>query len=257
MAFLSVCIPTHEMGGLGHVFLKESFDKLTTQTYKDFDVVVSDHSKNDAIKELCEVYNNHFPVHYYRNTNYVGLSSPNINNAMTHATGTLIKILFLDDFLYSDTSLQDIVDNFDLEKDHWMVTGCEHSRDGKTFYRPFYPRYHKRIYLGNNTISSPSVLTIKNDGHLLFDNALIWLMDVEYYKRCFDTFGAPKILQKINVVNRTGEHQGVGGYKNKNKRATNALKWKEYITVLKQYEHGIKYWYYWSIGFIKHWLKNI
>jgi len=255
MKTISICVPTHEMGGLGHIFLKESFDRLTTQTYQDFDVIISDHSKNNNIENLCTSYQDKLSIHYYRNTDGIGLSSPNINNAISKATGKLIKVLFLDDFLYHNNALNDIVDNFDLEKDNWMITACEHSKDGETFYRPFYPKYNKYIYLGNNTISSPSVLTIKNNSPLLFDNNLIWLMDVEYYKRCYDKFGVPKILNSINVVNRTGEHQGVGGYRSKDKRATDKLKWREYLYVLEKYEKGLVFWYHKGIGFIKYLLK--
>lgn len=256
MKTITICTPTHEMGGLGHSFLRKSFEKLATQTFKDFDVVISDHSKNDDIKNLCEEYKDILSITYLRNTEGAGSSSKNTNNAIKHATGKLIKILFMDDFLFSDNSLEDIVKNFDLEKDHWLVTGCEHSNDGVTFYRPFYPRYNDRIYLGKNTISSPSVLSIKNDTPLLFDEKLVWLMDVEYYKRCYDTFGTPKILHSINVVNGTGEHQGVGGYKSRNKRATNKLKWEEYLYVLGKYNHGLSYHYYKLTGFIKSLIKN-
>ncbi len=63
-------------------------------------------------------------------------------------------------------------------------------------------------------------------------------MDVEYYKRYYDAFGAPKILNKINVVNGTGSHQGVGGYKSANAKATKKLKEKEYLYILNKYESG-------------------
>ena len=29
-------------------------------------------------------------------------------------------------------------------------------------------------------------------------------MDVEYYKRCYDKFGPPDIVESINVINREG-----------------------------------------------------
>jgi hypothetical protein len=65
------------------------------------------------------------------------------------------------------------------------------------------PVYHNKIYLGHNTISSPSVMTIKNDNEMLiFDESLIWLVDVDYYKKCFDKFGLPDIIDAITVVNR-------------------------------------------------------
>lgn len=119
----------------------------------------------------------------------------------------MIKILFQDDYLHTATSLAEIAECFDLEKDKWLVTACEHSLNGIDCVRPFYPKYNKKIYLGKNTISSPSVLTIINDDPLLFDDNLIWLMDCDYYKRCYDRYGEPKILNKINVVNRVGSHQ--------------------------------------------------
>ena len=90
---------------------------------------------------------------------------------------------------------------------NWLVTACEHSNDGFIFYRPHYPRWNNNIHYGNNTISSPSVLTIKNDDLTFFDERLIWLMDVDYYKQLYDKFGLPEFLQKINVVNRTWDNQ--------------------------------------------------
>jgi glycosyltransferase involved in cell wall biosynthesis len=204
---LSICIPTYEMRGLGHIFLAQSFDILARQTFKDFDIIISDHSQDDAIENVCALYKEKLDIKYYRNEAKRGNSSANINNAIAKAEGALIKILFQDDFLANDTALQKIVEYFDPEHDHWLVTACEHSIDGVHYIRPFYPRYNDRVHLGKNTISSPSVLTIKNDAPLLFDEHLLWLMDVDYYKRCYTTFGKPKILNEINVVNRLGAHQ--------------------------------------------------
>lgn len=207
MSLISVCIPTYEMKGLGATFLKESLDILDKQTFKDFDVVISDHSINNSIKNLCDQYSKILNIQYYHNTENLGSSSANLNNAIKKATGDLIKILFQDDFLYNNRSLENIVKNFDMEKDNWLLTACTHSQDGINFFRPFYPKYNNLIHLGNNTISSPSVLTIKNEHPLLFDENLLWLMDVDYYKRCYNKFGSPKILNDINVINGIGSYQ--------------------------------------------------
>lgn len=207
MKSLSVCIPTYEMHGLGEKFLKQSFDILTRQTFHDFEVVISDHSKTNVIKDLCEIYKDKLDINYYKNSENVGSSSANINNAIKKARGKLIKVLFQDDFLYSENSLQETVEAFDLAKDAWLVSACIHTTDGIRFYRPFYPKYHDHIHLGRNTISSPSVLTIKNETPLLFDENLLQRMDCDYYKRCHDRFGDPRILNTITVVNRAGPHQ--------------------------------------------------
>lgn len=207
MKYVTVCIPTYEMHGLGAQYLAESFERLARQTFTDFDVVVSDHSQNDAIKETCAAYADRLVITYIRNKDSRGNSSANINNAIRNATGRLIKILFQDDFLYGDDALSETVRAFDIERDHWLASACLHTQNGTDFHRPFIPRYNRYIHLGNNTISSPSVLTIKNESPLLFDESLIWLMDCDYYRRCYDAFGKPKILHTITVANRTGAHQ--------------------------------------------------
>ncbi len=230
MNLLSICIPTYEMKGLGHIFLKQSFDILAKQTFKDFNVVISDHSKNDLIKNLCDEYDDRLKIYYYKNTKNLGNSSANINNAIKKANGKLIKILFQDDFLFHEKSLEEIVLNFDLKKDRWLITACTRSKDGEHFFSPFYPKYNDKIHLGKNTISSPSVLTIKNDSPLLFDEKLIWLMDCDYYKRCYITYGEPRILNTINVVNRIGAHQVSHSIVNI------ATKIKELIYIIRKYK---------------------
>ncbi len=229
------------MRGFGKEFLKQSLDILARQTFKDFDVVISDHSKDDVIKELCDTYNDSLDIKYFKHIGMTG-NSANTNNAIKHATGKLIKILFQDDFLYSERSLEEIVSAFDMEKDNWLVTACEHTADGVNFYRPFYPKYNQKIHLEKNTISSPSVLTIRNEDPLLFDENLKWLMDCDYYKRCYDRYGEPKILNTINVVNRLGIHQITHQDKKQTGQINDAVKKQEYQYVLKKFNENKLFW---------------
>lgn len=227
--YLSVCIPTSDMSGFGATFLKFNFDILIKQTFQDFEVVISDNSTTDAVHRICAEYNGLLSISYHKNTDPARGMCTNVNNVMRKAKGKLIKILFLDDFLYHEKALQDTVDNFDLAKDHWLVTACEHTKDGTTFIRPFYPRYNDRIHLGKNTISSPSVLTLKNEDLIFFDENLTWLMDCDYYKRLYTKWGKPKILNSINVVNRMGAHQ------TSNTVATTTLRTREHNYIMKKY----------------------
>lgn len=234
MKTLSIVIPTYEMKGLGRDYLRQSFDVLARQTFRDFDVVISDHSQDGSIRDLCTEYADVLSISYHRNEHDHGNSSANCNNAIRHAQGSLIKILFQDDFLYHDRALEDIISHFDMTKDNWLVTACIHTKDGIHFFKPFHPRYNPRIHLGNNTISSPSVLTIKNAHPLFFDERLLWLMDCDYYKRLHDAYGEPRILDSINVVNRVGSHQVT------NVQATEDLKYKEFLYMLEKYEKGLR-----------------
>ena len=207
MKKISVAIPAYEMHGKGPGFLRESFDRLAAQTFHDFDVVVSDNSTTDVIKAVCDEYADRLPIAYFQNPDPKHGMSSNVNNAIRMATGAIIKILFLDDLLFDERSLELVAANFDLEKDSWLVTGCIHTRDGADLFKPHVPRYNDRIHLGKNTIGSPSVLAFKKEKALFFDECLKWLMDCDWYKRMYDTFGAPKIMPEVGVIIRTGDHQ--------------------------------------------------
>ena len=201
--FFSIAIPTYEMGGRGVEFLNHNLDLLNTQTFKDFEVVVSDHSADDEIKDLCDRWREEIDIKYYKNSDGVGKSSSNINNALRYCNGHWIKMIFQDDFLYSNTSLQIIYDNVYMDGGiQWVVTACEHTNNGVTMIRPFYPKWNDKMHLGINTFSSPSVLTIKNEDTICFDERLVNLMDVEYYKRMYDKYGEPHYIMDISVVNR-------------------------------------------------------
>jgi hypothetical protein len=203
--FFSIVIPTYEMSGMGTKFLEESFKKLSIQNFKDFDVVISDHSINDLIKLLCEKWSTILNIKYYKNVNNVGSSSSNLNNGIDKCSGCWIKILFQDDFLLNENSLSILKSKIDENVlNYWFVSSCEHTNDGTNLYRPFRPSWNDNIHLGINTISSPSVITFKNNSNkIYFDGGLLWLMDVDFYKRIYNEYGLPYFIQDILVVNRT------------------------------------------------------
>lgn len=219
------------MKGMGVEFLEFSFQKISIQTFKDFEIVVSDHSQNDLIKSLCDKYSNTITIRYFKNTIDVGSSSSNINNAISKCSGEYIKVLFQDDFLFDENSLE-ITEDY-IEKNiesKWFVSSSEHSMDGLNFYRKFVPRWNNQMILGNNTISSPSVLTIKNDtDKISFDKNYIWLMDCDYYQRCYSKFGNPVIIEPVTVVNRTWESQLTNTIPEEIKR-------REHLEILKKYK---------------------
>ena len=215
---LSVCIPTYEMNGEATRMLTRSFNMLKKQTFKDFEVVVSDNSEDDIVKNICTSFAyQSLNINYFKNPRKG--ASKNTNEAMKRANGKLIKILHMDDYLADENSLQDIVDNL---KGHWLVTGCGHDRGNGKIIDIHFPKYNKKIYLGKNTIGAPSVLTIKNENPLFFDGSLIWLNDCDYYKRCYEKFGEPDILNKVNVVIGLGKHQTTSNIDNELKKRERA-----------------------------------
>jgi len=209
MKFFSIAIPTYEMSGKGAEYLEYNLNKIHHQSFRDFEIVISDHSKDDSIKDLCDKWTSLLDIKYFRNKIDIGSSSSNINNAISKSKGRYIKIIFQDDFLYDYDSLKNTNDTISKNPNsNWFVSKCQHSNDGIVFYRENTPSWNDGMLFGNNTISSPSVLTIKNDdSKILFDKEYTWLMDCDYYQRCYNKFGLPTIIPFVTIVNRTWENQ--------------------------------------------------
>jgi GR25 family glycosyltransferase involved in LPS biosynthesis len=197
---ISVCIPTYEMKGRGAEFLSYSFQRLNQQTFKDFEIVVSDHSNDESISRVCEKWENKLSIRYLKDPNR-GNSSANVNNAIKNAKGHIVKILFQDDFLCEESALQKIFE-VHYQGSIWCATGCLHTTDGITMERPFIPRYHENIHLGENTMSSPSVISFIRNRGTWFDENLVWLMDCDFYRSMRDKNGMPSVLKEHLVVNR-------------------------------------------------------
>lgn len=192
------------MQGKGAELLARNLNSLKSQTLVNFEVVVSDNSDDDSILNECRKYKNTININYSRNRRK-GITQ-NTNASLKKSNGKLLKILYMDDFMASNDSLQKIVDNFE-KSGHWLVTGCEHSNDGKTKFKPHPAIFDERIFKGINTIGSPSVLTIRKRGLIYFDEKMTWLLDCDFYIRLFHKYGKPTILDDLNVVIGLGKHQ--------------------------------------------------
>lgn len=195
---MTVAIPTSKMAN-GHELFKRCLESLWNQSFQDFEIVVTDNSDDDDILNICNWFRT--GIRYYRNPRK-GMAQ-NTNEAIRRSKGEIIKILYMDDYMAHDEALEKIVKHFDGE---WLVTSCTHTTMGRTFFNNHHPHYSEDICLGNNTIGSPSVLTIRNNKPLLFDEEMTWLLDCDYYYRLHELYGEPIILRDINVI--IGLHDG-------------------------------------------------
>ena len=199
---ISVCIPCYEMNGRGEEMLYTSLKKLRNQTFQDFEVIVSDDSKDAGIKSICETFTE-MSIRHYFNSRQRG-SSSNLNNAINHSNGELIKILCQDDYL-PDDGLQTVVDNFDYNKG-WLVTGYTMYFEDSHQQLVHTPEWNPNIKY-QNSIGTHSCLTILNDNPLMFDENLVWYMDCEYYDRLYKRYGLPVMIEKSSMIQRLWEGQ--------------------------------------------------
>jgi len=176
---ISIVIPYYKTEN-SEKFLERCLESIRNQTYKNYEILVPEKGK----------------------------SSENTNAGIKQATGDVIKILHMDDYFSSPNSLQEIVDLWPFK---WLVTGCIHD-DGLFFggeghlFNRHLPKYTDDIVAGFNEIGAPSVLAFENKDPLMFDKDLVWVLDCDYYKRLYDRYGLPTVLDKVNVV--IGIHKG-------------------------------------------------
>jgi glycosyltransferase involved in cell wall biosynthesis len=107
----------------GELFLKETLDSILNQTFKDFELIISDNASTDSTQQICEHYALLDPrVRYSRNAQNMG-AGWNIRHVFSLATGKYFKWAACDD-LYEPAFLEKCVAA--LESDPGLVLA--HSR---------------------------------------------------------------------------------------------------------------------------------
>ena len=222
---ISIAVPTYECFGDGWLYISELLNSIRKQTYKNVEIVISDQSTDDKTKKLVEFYKQELDIKYLNSSNIPRKISFNLNNAIKNCSGDVIKTMMADDFFINNLSLEKIVKYFKNNDINWLITGCVHCESIHYMNNQMIPYYHDKIHLGANTISSPSVLSMRHKNY--FDENLSLLTDCEMYKRLYTLYGPPAILPEPFVCNRM--------HKNQMQKLDSTLKEKEQEYCIKLY----------------------
>lgn len=193
----SIAIPAHDRGENGPKWMKELLDSLKVQTCQNFNVIVSDQSKNDNIMDVCREYDFEFVYIKYGGTN----PCENINTALDNCDGKIIKIMFSDDIFINENALQIILDEYHRTGCKWAFSGFS-NWDGNDRHDKKIPKWTKELLQGRNLLSSPTVVSLLNTCKLEFDPELKLLLDVDFYHRMRWKHGMPSIIEDFLVANR-------------------------------------------------------
>ena len=202
---VSVAVPKFEYYGRGVEFLDDMFRTISIQTLKDVEVVISDHSIDDAIKDYCDLNEYNLDIKYYRNEEGRGNPGVNTNAAIDHCTGEIIKLFYQDDFFYDTEALEKMYNAMTNSSEKWLVCGAIHTiDDGKSFFNPMHPRWDEKmmLYPGYNFIGGASVLSIKQEVKTRFDIDTVMLLDVDFYYHCMLEYGMPIFYGDLLIGNR-------------------------------------------------------
>ena len=182
---IGICIPTYEHPDL----LRRCLDSIRMQSYKNYEIFVSDDSETNAVKKVL-LYYNELPIHYIHNTISLGTSN-NTNQARKCALdsgASYIKILFQDDWFSEKNSLEKMLDYLDSHKLEVLFVANYEVYNEKTFIHTCDRVSVKRIIndtsflFRNNCLGAPSALLYKACD-VMFDQNFTWLLDVDFYLR--------------------------------------------------------------------------
>ncbi len=188
---ISICIPAYKRVN----YLKRLLESIRIQTFTDFEVIVTDDSPDDSVQQLCMQYSDQLPLNYSKNQYTLG-TPENWNEGIRKATGEWIKIMHDDDWLSSADSLGQFYHMAVKTPDtDFIFSGYsifEHDQfKSNSIINSFQERLLRkdpRNLFYKNVIGPPSVILHRNHQHLLYDNQMKWLVDIDFYMRYLNEF---------------------------------------------------------------------
>ena len=203
---VSVVIPAYEYNGKGVYYLSHILRSISTQTLKDVEVIIPDHSIDDNIKKFCDDNIFNLNIVYKNNIATRGNVSDNKNLGMDLATGEIVKMMYMDDYFYCNNALEKIYLTLKESDKMWLVCGTNHTRtDGRSYENNFYPRWNDNMLKsrGNNTMSGVSVIAYKNQNMTVrWDINTCMLMDIDFYYSMREKYGDCVYLNEILISQR-------------------------------------------------------
>lgn len=95
MPQVSIGLPVYN----GENFLKEALDSILSQTYEDFELIISDNASTDGTADICGDYaDRDARIRYIRQEKNIG-AAPNFNSLFQVATGEYFKWAAHDDLI--------------------------------------------------------------------------------------------------------------------------------------------------------------
>jgi glycosyltransferase involved in cell wall biosynthesis len=232
---VSIVVATYEAKGKGVDLLEDLFNSILSQTYKDVEIVVSDHSVDDVIKEYVDTWSDRMNMVYIRTERGRGNSSINMNEGIKVSTGDYIKIMHMDDQFCNNNALELMISGIsENEKVKWGAFGFNHLYEPKgDIRREIVPHFYNNLTMSaSSLIGCPSVSFFINDGTNLFDEEMIIVNDFDMHYRLNKKYGNPLIISDISVTVRMHADQvtnSLSTYNEKEKEEMDYFKTKNTI----------------------------
>lgn len=199
--FISICIPAYK-----HVdYLERLLDSVSTQTFTDFEIVITDDSPDNSVEFLLQKFSSILNLYYYKNPQPLG-TPENWNEAIRKANGTWIKLMHNDDWFATNDALQIFYENIRQHPEAVFLFSAFQNVEvslGKkevvklSWLDQMYFKnspYHllKKVYVGN-----PSCTIIKKDVNIFYDKRYKFIVDFDYYIRVIQQTKMPVYIDEV------------------------------------------------------------
>lgn len=184
---VSICIPAYRQVE----YLRVTLQSLLIQDFTDYEVIVSDDSPDDSVRDLLTEFSFGERLRYAHNSPSLG-SPENWNASIRLAQGEYIKILHHDDHFIRSDALRLFVQLLDENPDAdfgFSATMVNHIDSGlQRLHCPTSKQLADlaadpaSLFVGN-CIGAPSVTICRRSVDLEYDRQMKWLVDIDYYYR--------------------------------------------------------------------------
>ncbi len=235
--FISVCIPTYK----NPAYVERLLQSILTQTYRDFEIVMTDNSPDDSIAHLVHQFSDRLPILYHKNDPPTEMAE-NFNRGMGKASGRWIKMMHDDDWFNTPDALAKFAEAAHRTKSKFIFSACQEvfSISGEkkehtlTGWRKEMLEQDPLNLFFLNVIGHPSVVMHINEPEILYDTQFRWVVDVDFYIRFLNKYPGFEYIPDLLVNIGIDEAQMSNKYY-KNPR----VEIPEYLSMLAKFPPGL------------------
>jgi glycosyltransferase involved in cell wall biosynthesis len=186
--FISIFIPAYK----NEFYLQKLLDSIVLQTWKDYEVVISDDSPNSDVANLVESYKDKISsIEYCHNRPAKGMPA-NWNYAKKICKGEWLKIMHDDDWFAQNDGLEKFAKAAQKSTAKFIFSAYQNIQlktntlgDSKQLSEQWKKRLKDEpmILMSSNVIGPPSVTMVHKSILEDYDERLRWRVDLDYYIR--------------------------------------------------------------------------
>ncbi|MGN6476541.1 MAG: glycosyltransferase family 2 protein [Flavipsychrobacter sp.] len=227
---ISLCVPTYNRIN----YLKRLLDSISAQTFKDYEIVITDNSDNDSVSDFIKEYPQ-LPIKYHKNTPPTTMAV-NWNINISKANGVWLKMMHDDDWFATNDALERFAaatnTNARFLCCSWQIIDDKtgQAKAGRNSIGGF-KKILKNPFLvfGDNIIGPPSVTMVHHSVDVRYNERMNWLVDLEYYIAVLRKYPASYIPETLINIGWHEQQATAFEFNNKSTEIREALiLWNEY-----------------------------